>query len=684
MTPEIVIASTFFDAQRKLDSTQLQGTIEALRKLEGGGVEQVRLHDLTASSLCSFDVSKGAMRVICHKDGPVLALLHVDTHDKAYAWARRHKVLRIGKLVRLGRVRLEEDEGPVSVEPAAAPGPGPLSSVKAKDLARIGFGLDLSEFLRSIPDEDILLGLAAVMSPHLGEAIVSLAAEPERLDVILRQLEAAPEADSSPSAAYDDPANAEHFWAPRPGEEGLARALEGAFEKWQVFLHPSQKRVVEMSASGPVKLTGGPGTGKTVVALHRARYLAEHVFADDPRPILVTAFSRSLVTELERAFAQLVSDRPELLERVRFRTTSRLAMEVLEAAERPHQLLGDKALDEAWDHALEGESLGLDRAFHASEREEVLMARGTFDERSYLRVPRPGRGKRLGARERRQVFEVLCRFDEALDAQGGADDAGLAQRATAVVPDPSPYAAVVVDELQDAHPSSLRLLHALAGEGPNRLFLAGDGYQRIFRRPIPLSWTGISVVGRSRHLNLNYRTTSGIRDAAVELMLGEGVDVLDSEDGGADETVKVRKTPDSVRSMRPGPRPEHVSFPDPAAALDALAKLAQPGAEERVLILVPSKIALEVVSDGLEARGLAHQRLHEADVPFALDGPPVGLCTFHRAKGLEASHVILWDPPGPRRPAGLEPDEWARRQRSLRYVALTRARDRCTLLKVPS
>lgn len=679
MAHDIILAQTFFDAQKRLGHTQLKAVQSAVTRLQEGGAQQVRLHALSGNDYESFDVTRGALRVICYRDGNTLALLYVDTHQEAYDWANKHRLVRIGQHVRLKRVRIEDDE-PQGVEPGdSTPVMGPLAPLRARELAKFGLDEEVADYLRLVPNNDVLLGLAEHLRSPLGEALLSLGVEPERLGEVLRDFESGGAEESSDlGEALRRPANAEHFWAPRPGEEDLARALSGDFEAWQIFLHPAQRRVARMRASGPVKLTGGPGTGKTVVALHRARFLAEEVFADDPRPVLLTGFSRSLVAELERSFGELVRDRPELAARVRCRTATRVALDVLESAEQPRALLSGEALDEAWSQALAGEKLGLGRAFYEAEREEVVMALAAFTEQRYLRVPRRGRGRRLGLRERKQVFEVLGRLEQALDARGGADDAGLARRALVALPEASPYAAVVLDELQDAHPSSLRLLHALSGDGPDRLFLAGDGYQRIFRRPVPLSRMDIPVVGRSRHLRLNYRTTSGIRAAAVELMLGHGSDPLDDDEAG-----NIDRSPRAGRSVRPGPRPEVIEVRGRDEALERMAALLGPKARAsgRALVLVPSRAELEAVSAGLDAKAVLHQRLHAADVPFAPSGPQVGLCTFHRAKGLEAAHVVVWDGPRSRRPPGMEDETWARHNRSLRYVAITRARDRCTVLR---
>ncbi|HEY7300499.1 MAG TPA: hypothetical protein VH684_21595 [Xanthobacteraceae bacterium] len=44
--------------------------------------------------------------------------------------------------------------------------------------------------------------------------------------------------------------------------EELQRALDYPWEKWAVFLHPSQRAIVERDFSGPARVAGSAGTEK--------------------------------------------------------------------------------------------------------------------------------------------------------------------------------------------------------------------------------------------------------------------------------------------------------------------------------------------------------------------------------------------------------------------------------------
>jgi len=58
------------------------------------------------------------------------------------------------------------------------------------------------------------------------------------------------------------------------GENDLQEILAAPLEQWRVFLHPAQRRLATRHVNGPSRILGGAGTGKTVLAMHRARHLA--------------------------------------------------------------------------------------------------------------------------------------------------------------------------------------------------------------------------------------------------------------------------------------------------------------------------------------------------------------------------------------------------------------------------
>jgi superfamily I DNA/RNA helicase len=463
----------------------------------------------------------------------------------------------------------------------------------------------------------------------------------------------------------------------------VARALEGGLAAWRVFLHPSQSRLVRTDAKGAMKIGGGPGTGKTVVALHRARWLAE-TLASDARPVLVTTFSTPLARQLEPRLHELCADAPHLRQRIVVMGTTRLAQELLREAARPNRLLTE--LDEAWATALTHDGANRGRSFYECERVEVVARRGVRSEAEYLQAKRTGLHVRLTRPERAEVWRVLAAFEAALVAQGGGDDLALALAAAQAVDSgaaPRPYAAIVCDEAQDLGAGELRLLAALAREPsgaslrPNSLTLTGDAYQRLYRAPVPLMDCGIDVRGRSRILRINYRTTEAIRAAAVQL-LKQGPVEPDEGDAG---------TLEGYRSLRRGSPPEERTFDSAEAEADWIASLAAPAkagepATSPLLVLARTNAELDELRRLLVARGRTPRVLGTNDLPDERE--PLVLSTLHRAKGLESPRVVITGvgrrgrfPGGDARDRAL----WEASQEAALYVGYTRARDWCAVTR---
>ena len=686
---EIAVAKTFFESMDTLGATQREAVQDALRKIHDDHAS-LRFHPLGGVPFKSVSVSRGALRVICHLEGSLLVLLHVGPHDAAYAWAARHRVAQVGRVVRILATEIERAAAPSpSPEPRL---PGPLARHPDKVFRYFAIGPHAASWLRELPDEETLLEVAESMAPPVDEALLELAADPEDVERVVRSFEAAKAEQSAPrplEEALRHASNAESFWI-APGERALAAALEGSLDAWRVFLHPSQRRIVERRGRGAMKITGGPGTGKTVVALHRARFCAEERFAADARPVLLTTFSRVLAEQLAAGFELLTRDAPELRDRVQVLSLTAVAQRVAKAAGGPAELLVGEALEAAWAEAMAEEKLGRSLPFYRAEREHVVVRHGAFTEDAYVVAPRADRGTRLDRAARRKVWRVLEAFEAALARRGGGDLAALSRDAAAALRDgatPAPWCCVVADEVQDAGPAELRLLAALgAGEDGkirhDALFLAGDGHQRIYRSPIPLNQAGIEVRGNARVLRLNYRTTEGIRRAAVEVVAGQGLDALDQGDEGEADGGKEGSL-EGYRSLRDGPAPELHRFPDrDAEATFIAARLAEaPGVP--TLILARTKRVLAELGARLEAAGVRAVHLGEEE---PAPGEGVVLSTLHRAKGLEAPRVIIAGlEEHPARFPGGDPSEaaaWKRQEESLLYVGMTRARDWCALTRV--
>jgi superfamily I DNA/RNA helicase len=318
---------------------------------------------------------------------------------------------------------------------------------------------------------------------------------------------------------------------------------------------------------------------------------------------------------------------------------------------------------------MEAETLGLPRRFYAAEREHVVARVAAWTEDQYLVAARVGRPERLDRAKKRAIWRVLDAFERELVDEGGGDAIALGRDAARLAVD-SPWSAVVCDEVQDASATDLRLLSVLAGGNrPDGLFLCGDGYQRLYTRAVPLSACGIEVRGRSRELRLNYRTTEGIRRAAVDTIAGVEQDALDDEDSAG---------LDGYRSLRGGPAPERKRFPSAEDEARWVAALARP-----LLVLTRTRAYRDALAERLRAHGV---EVHVLEGRGDLAPAGVTLCTLHRAKGLEAPSVVIAGAhlvPA-RFPGGDASDRvaWERGERCLLYVGMTRARDWCAVSRV--
>lgn len=421
---DIVWAQTFLASMAKLPATHQAAVLEAMGKLQRGH-GSTHLHALAGMRWVSFCVSKDAVRVICEREGSTLVLAWADFHDDAYRWAERRRPERFGLAVRFVKVDVDDAVAP-RVADAVAP-PGPLVGVKDKSFRALEVGPRLATILRDVPDEDTLLELCTRLEKALAEALVALAADPDALDAIVRRFHEAKSGEASTLAdAVKAPVNAESMWVVPPEQQSLRAALEGDAETWRVFLHPSQRRLVELETSGPYLVTGGPGTGKTVVALHRARHLAERL--DDARPILLTTFSRVLAKQLDEGFRAVVRDQPAIAERITTNTLTGAARAVLERAKVPSALVVGEDLDACWDDALALDVDHRGRAFYVAEREQIVLPNGITSEEVYLKAPRPGRKERLDRTAKRRVWAVLSALEAAAAPQLPHDAGHLRRR----------------------------------------------------------------------------------------------------------------------------------------------------------------------------------------------------------------------------------------------------------------
>ena len=494
-------------------------------------------------------------------------------------------------------------------------------------------------------------------------------------------------------------------------DEDLRRAIEGlSFAEWQLFLHPQQRALVERRANGPMRVSGGAGTGKTVIAVHRAVELAKRDKADGQEPqILLTTYTRNLADDLRRQIAQLEPRLPftEKLSEpgVMVSGLDRVARMILQHAGAKISPIAQEVIgqprgrvltyprENVWQEVLTlmGDELPeklRSADFLESEYELIVLPQRVTTLKQYLRVRRPGRGVALDRSKRAAVWKAMERYrDRSADLGVTSFDEQLALAAAwldhkAALGTPRPFRHVLVDEAQDLTPAHLQLLRALVEPGPDDLFLAEDSHQRIYGKKITLSHYGIQVRGRSRRLTRNYRTTRQNLDVAFGIL-----------DPGTYEDMEGQAEEHHYVSPRSGPEPLLLHATDRTDELSKAAELltvwleqdrdSEDSAPESIAILVRDRYQRDAVVNGLAQHGI---EVRAVDREAAGRGRPV-VMTMHRAKGLEFRKVLLFDVsknaiPRPLRDqqySDADRDDALLRERSLLYVAATRARDQLAI-----
>lgn len=451
---------------------------------------------------------------------------------------------------------------------------------------------------------------------------------------------------------------------------GLAAALAAPVEDWMVWLHPTQAGIVHRTFTGPARIRGAAGTGKTSVGLHRIAWLA----STRPGRFLVTSFVKTLPPMLGAAYARLS---PSTVDRVDFLHAHIVATALLkEAGIKSQADSGKAAFTAAWRR--EGESLGstgLTKEYFREELQHVIKGRALSSLDEYLAVERVGRRTPLQPETRRVVWRLYERYEAELAERGVQDFTDVLRKArdVALSLQQSPWRGVLVDEAQDLPLVGLQMLHALAGgDRSDGLLLVGDGQQAIYPGGFKLGEAGISVAGRGVVLKVNYRNTVEVLAAAKAVVMNDSYDDLDllGQDGDRDTEV-----------VRHGDVPVVAVFDslaehDAALLWDIEGLLARGVPASSIAVLCQTNALAEEYAAVLAG----------AQVPTALlkDGPgdaddAVIVGTWFRSKGMEFPHVFM--PQADRRSklitgggeaAEAEKAELFRRQQ---YVAMTRARD---------
>jgi len=667
------IADTFTDSLARLTGDEQKAVKTTAFDLQmnraSPGMSFHRLDKARDKKFWSVRVS-GDIRIIVHKSEDSLCLCYTDHHDKAYDWAERrrletHPKTGAAQLVEI-RETVKEVVVPVYVQTELPAASQPPLFADKSDEELLGFGVP-AEWLNDVRQatDDSLLVLAERLPGEAAEALLELAtggkprvAQP-----------AAPVTNP-----FDHPDALRRFRVMSNVQE-LQRALDFPWEKWTVFLHPEQRQWVERDYAGPARVSGSAGTGKTIVALHRAVHLAR---TNPESRVLLTTFSDTLANSLHTKLKRLVGNEPRLAERIDVHSLNAIGLRLYKSHCGPVNLVSRDALRELLGKA--SRAVGdhkFSLHFLLTEWEQVVDAwqLNTWD--SYREVARLGRKTRLPEAQRAVLWSIFERVRGDLEEGKLTTYAGLFTRLASTLAGSrkTVFDFAVVDEAQDISISGSRFLAAIGGGRPNALFFAGDLGQRIFQQPFSWKSLGVDIRGRSRNLRVNYRTSHQIRQQADRLLGPETTDVDGNKEDRSD-TVSVFNGPAPITRV--------LSTED-----EEIRSVGAWLTEQSKAGLLPHEFGVFVRSAGQLDRATAAVKLsglsfNILDEHVETASGHVSISTMHLAKGLEfrAVGVMACDDeiiPSQARIEAVGDDadlqEVYDTERHLLYVACTRARD---------
>jgi superfamily I DNA/RNA helicase len=681
--PTVAIASEFLDAFARIPRAQQRKVREFTEKFRSNpkapSINYEKIHAVKDDKVRTVRIDQKYRAVVLHPDqGDVYVLIWVDNHDEAMAWAgkRRFEVNPVTGSLQVFSVSAAEEAvaGEKKVKEA-----GLLDAYADDVLLTFGVPQALLPAVRAVKKPDALLALVKHLPAEAAEALTWLA-EGLPIKEVQDAVTVAPakeKVDTKDLSTALANADTRRRFVTVKSQDDLTSILNAPLAKWRVFLHPSQEKLVKKHFSGPARVLGGPGTGKTVVAMHRARHLAREVFKDKTDRLLFTTKTANLAESVEQNLRGLCGDEMERIEVVHLDAWAKRFMKTQGVDFQP---ASDEEIAQSWSEALAvvGDP-DFDVGFLRQEWELVVQSNGITTLPEYLQVPRTGRGRTLTKPQRGKVWKVFEEYGSALKDKGKQEWLQVIQETRRYLEKKKgilPYRAVVVDESQDFHPEEWKLIRALVPAGAEDLFLVGDAHQRIYNRKVTLKDCGISIQGRSSQLKINYRTTEQIRNWSMALLQGVDVDDLDGE----------RDREQGYTSLLSGAAPEVHRFDTPDGEgkflVEAVKALLQhQPAEEICLVARTSKLLEDRYQPLLQTAKVPSVVLEKKNDPGEAG---VRLATMHRVKGLEFPVMLLAGVNSKVVPvylSSVEGDPTARaeheaRERSLLFVAATRARDR--------
>jgi mRNA-degrading endonuclease RelE of RelBE toxin-antitoxin system len=686
--PKVALSSEFLEAFSQIPRSKQKKVKEFINRFQtnpySNSINYEKIHNVQDDRIRTARIDLSYRAVILHPDkGDVFILVWVDHHDEAMSWAEKKtfninpttgalQVLELEEITKVARKIESDSEKKIDKYTL-------FETFPDKELLKIGLPEILLPSVKAINTSQQLDALQKHLPEEAYEALFWIANLGYSIDQAISEVAASmnERIDTDDfEKALEHPDSKRRFAVVQSVDE-MVKMLNAPLEKWRVFLHPSQSNLVTKVYNGPVRILGGAGTGKTVVALHRAQYLSKNYLIKNIEKILLTTYTTNLAKNIRENLKHICGDELKNIEVINLHSW---ASQFLQSQDVKFNIATQSEIHDCWRDTFRAIDPGeWTESFIRTEWEHVIQANGIRDKNEYLRTPRIGRGKRLSRPDRAKMWEIFEEYIHNLSVTGKSEWIDLIRETRKYLEQNDyvfPYRAIIVDETQDFHTEELKLIRAIIPEGENDIFLVGDAHQRIYGQPVVLSRCGINIRGRSKKLKINYRTTEEIGNLATSILIDVPIDDMD---GQFDEML-------GYKALLHGPEPKMQNFKTLSDEIEYLKSTISSLLEdvEPHTICIVARKNTQIEADYIPA-------LKDLGVPFVnleteeIDANAIRVGTMHRVKGLEFHHMILVGVNEGLLPLEFEDvdlmdENYIIRERCLLHVAASRARDSLTII----
>ena len=654
---KVSIGIEFLNAYSQIAHSEQKRVREFIEKFwenpRSSSINYEKIHDMKDKNVRTVRINDAYRAIVLNPEsGNNFVLVWVDHHDEAMRWAKNKKfdvnkytgAIEVIDYEFVDKIKEEENKWVFNQKTL-------FCDIADDDLLMFGVPEVFLTTIKNIDSECALDQVAKYLPQEVSEALYYLASgctveqtlneiasKPAAVKAALQIATPLVESHSDYSKALENENSKTRFRCVEDAKE-LAEILDAPLEKWRVFLHPTQRKLAEMISSGPVRILGGAGTGKTVVAIHRAKYLAEKVFTAPTDKILFTTFSKSLATNIRNCLSTICF--AETMQRIEVTNIDLWVTIFLKRHGYNFQIVNDVENKLFWHEAMKSAPADIDlgKAFYRDEWRIIIQPNAVFTLEDYLGISRTGSGRSLTSDVRQKVWPVFEAVRKQFKDNNRVELIDLSREALKYIeknPGSLSYKAIIIDEGQDIGAEAYKLLRKMLPEGTNDIFILSDSHQKIYAQKVILSHCGINIKGqRTKKLKLNYRTTEEIKRWALKLFEKKTIDDLD---GGID-------IQEGYRSLLHGAEPSIKMFDTEIDEIEFLVKhcrgiITNGAVAETICVVARTNDIVNRYKEHFSKSGLP-TFLISRDAVDKSDYAGIRFATMHRVKGLEFDYILM-------------------------------------------